>query len=275
MKKLFILLLILGCAIPVFAKKRPEEAIITPMAQLEKRQYQTRIYNKEDKIVIMKAILNVLQDEGYIVYNVNSLLGFIYGVKDYDTSDHNVDISKEFGFTKSRLTYNGVKIATMETTANITEYSDNTRVRINFKRKLLNEYGNAQFIDDIEDSEYYEGFYTKVDNAIKLQQTAGKNVQKEIPATQKIKQEIQESIPEIENQPVNPTEPEVIEEQTEQQPEEKIESKGDFSEPVLSEKELKKLEKSLAKEQAKLAKEQEKQAKQEAKMLKELEKINE
>ena len=41
MKKYIILLLILGCALPALAKKRPEEAIITPMVQLEKRQYQT------------------------------------------------------------------------------------------------------------------------------------------------------------------------------------------------------------------------------------------
>lgn len=178
MKKIFIILLILSCAVPVFAKKRVEETVITPLTQLEKRQFQTRSYKNEDKIVVMKALLNTLQDNGFVVYNANSLLGFVYGVKDFDTTDPNIDISKEFGFTKSRLNYNGVKVATLEANANITEYSDNVRIRINFKRKLLNEYGNAQFIDDVEEESFYEDFYEKMNNSMKLQ--------KQVPVRKKI-----------------------------------------------------------------------------------------
>lgn len=139
------------------------------MTQLEKRQFQTRTYSSTDKALVMKAMLNVLQDEGFIVYNANPLLGFIYGVKDFDTSDPNIDISKEFGLSKSRLNWNGVKVATIETTANVTEYGKNMKVRVNFKRKLLNIYGNAQFIDDVNDEKYYQEFFSKVDKAIFLQ----------------------------------------------------------------------------------------------------------
>jgi len=169
MKKILLILFVLCLALPVSAKKKSQEDIITPMAQLEKRQFQTRTYNTSDKPHVMKAILNVLQDEGFIVYNANPLLGFIYGVKDFDMSDSNVDISKEFGLSKSRLNLNGIRVATIETTANITEYGDSMRVRINFKRKLLNTYGNAQFIDDVWEEEFYQEFYEKVDQALLLQ----------------------------------------------------------------------------------------------------------
>lgn len=169
MKKILAVLLILCCALPATAKKRQNEEIITPLTQLEKRQFQTKTYQAQDSLLAMKALLNVLQDDGFIVYNVNSMLGYIYGVKDFDISDPNIDISKEFGVTKSRLNYNGVKVATLEVSANVTQYGDKSRVRVNFKRKLLNEYGNAQMIDDIEDAQYYEEFYTKVDSAIALQ----------------------------------------------------------------------------------------------------------
>ncbi len=168
-KKLFAILFILCLALPVSARKKQDEAIITPMTQLEKRQFQTRTYETIDKPLVMKAMLNVLQDEGFIVYNANPLLGFIYGVKDFDTSDPNIDISKEFGLSKSRLNWNGVKVATIETTANVTEYGKSMRVRVNFKRKLLNIYGNAQFIDDVNDENYYQDFFSKVDKAIFLQ----------------------------------------------------------------------------------------------------------
>lgn len=169
MKKILLVLFVLCLALPVNAKKTRSQDIITPMTQLEKRQFQTRTYDLTDKALVMKAMLNVLQDEGFIVYNANPLLGFIYGVKDFDTSDSNIDISKEFGLSKSRLNWNGVKVATIETTANVTEYGKSMRVRINFKRKLLNIYGNAQFIDDINDENYYQDFFSKVDKAIFLQ----------------------------------------------------------------------------------------------------------
>lgn len=169
LKKILLILFVLCLALPVCAKKRETETIITPMTQLEKRQFQTRTYSSTDKSLVMKAMLNVLQDEGFIVYNANPLLGFIYGVKDFDTSDPNIDISKEFGLSKSRLNWNGVKVATIETTANVTEYGKNMKVRVNFKRKLLNIYGNAQFIDDVNDEKYYQEFFSKVDKAIFLQ----------------------------------------------------------------------------------------------------------
>lgn len=168
-KKILLILFVFCLALPVSAKKRQAETIITPMTQLEKRQFQTRTYESNDKPLVMKAMLNVLQDEGFIVYNANPLLGFIYGVKDFDTSDPNIDISKEFGLSKSRLNMNGIKVATIETTANITEYGKSMRVRVNFKRKLLNVYGNAQFIDDVNDESYYQEFFSKVDKAIFLQ----------------------------------------------------------------------------------------------------------
>ena len=170
MKKILaILFIMIFAALPVCAKKRQAEEIITPMTQLQKRAFQVRTYKNGDKVVLMKSVLNVLQDEGYIVYNVNSLLGFIYAVKDFDTSDRNIDIAKEFGFSQSRLTYNGVKVATLESCVNITEYGDTVRARVNFERKLLNEYGNARFLDDVEEEQFYQDFYAKVDREIEIQ----------------------------------------------------------------------------------------------------------
>jgi hypothetical protein len=167
-KKILTILFIFCLALPVCAKKRQQEDIITPMEQLEKREYQTRAYVTADKTMVMKAILNTLQDEGYIVYNANPLLGFIYGSKDFDTSDSNVDISKEFGLSKSRLSMNGIKVATIDASVNVTQFDDNIRVRVNFKRKLLNTYGNAQFIDDVSEEEFYTDFYKKVDQSLYL-----------------------------------------------------------------------------------------------------------
>ena len=292
-KKILVALFILCFALPACAKRQSEE-IITPLTQLQKRQYQTRTFNSGDSTAVMKGVLNVLQDEGYIVYNVNSLLGFIYGVKDFDTTDPNVDISKEFGLTKSRLNYNGVKVATLEVAANVTEYPQNVRIRVNFKRKLLNEYGNAQFIDDVDDAEFYDEFYKKLDSAIALQK--GTTVKKmpaieNIPVTNPPKVEqvpVAEGAPAIEEPKteVNPQLPaKTIKESSAKEPEQMKEEKGaPQAEEEQINKEDAKLEKKRAKEEAKalkeqeklekeLEKEKEKQAKEQAKIEKELNKI--
>ncbi len=164
----FILIL---TATPVQAKKnyKYSNAPAPQKTQLEKRQIQTRTYDCADKALIMKAMLNVLQDEGFIVNNANPLLGFISGSKEFDVSDKSIDIEKEFGTTRKALTWQGIRVATIEATANVTEYGKEIRVRITFKRKLLNMYGNAQVINDIDDEKYYQDFFAKVDKAIFIQ----------------------------------------------------------------------------------------------------------
>lgn len=173
MKKKLILAIVFAvcfCAMPVSAKKpNPNEVITTQKTQLEKRQFQTRMFDCNDKALIMKAMLNVLQDEGFIVNNANPLLGFISGAKEFDVTDKSIDILKEFGVAKGSLGLRGIRVATIESTANVTEYGTQTKVRINFKRKLLNVYGNAQVINDIDDEKYYQDFFSKVDKAIFIQ----------------------------------------------------------------------------------------------------------
>lgn len=163
-----VLIAVIFAGLPANCAKKQQEEIITSQEHLNKRQYQTRDFSAGDKALIMKAVLNTLQDEGFIVYNANYLLGFIYGEKDFDTSDPETDISKEFGLSKSRLSLNGIKVATMEVSANATEYNNLLKLRVNFKRKLLNTYGNAQFIDDVTEEEFYRDFYEKLDRAIFL-----------------------------------------------------------------------------------------------------------
>lgn len=169
---LLIVLILFLTGISVQAKDNASHIspLVPKKTQLEKRQIQTRTYDTTDQAMVMKAILNVLQDEGYIVNNANPLLGFISGDKEFDIWDQSVDIEKEFGVSRRTLFKNGIKVASIETTANITQYGQQIKVRITFKRKLLNMYGNPQVIDEISDEKYYQGFFTKVDKAIFIQQ---------------------------------------------------------------------------------------------------------
>ncbi|MGN1154482.1 MAG: hypothetical protein ACI4S3_10675 [Candidatus Gastranaerophilaceae bacterium] len=160
-----LLLLMVGCFVPCFAKKSANE-VITPQTQLQKRQYQTRQYSNIQKATLMKAMLNILQDEGFIVNNANSLLGFISGAKEFSPNDKTIDMVAEFGTKKGTF---GAVVAVVEATANVSEYGKDYKVRINFKRKLLNAYGNAYKIDEVTDEKYYQNFFSKVDKAIFIQ----------------------------------------------------------------------------------------------------------
>ena len=167
MKKiaLFILLFAIVGVTPVMAANKNE--VITPQTQLQKRQYQTRKYDNIKKPALMKAMLNVLQDEGYIVNNANPILGFISGSKEFSTNDKTINFEKEFGTKKSF--FSGGTVAVIEATANVSEYGKEVRVRINFKRKLLNTYGNAQKIEEVTDEKFYQNFFSRVDKAIFIQ----------------------------------------------------------------------------------------------------------
>lgn len=171
MKKFLFIIIAMFC---LFLTSVTTEAKVLKNAkasktQLEKRQVQTRTYEGTDKALIMKAMLNVLQDEGFIVNNANPLLGFISGAKEFDVTDKSIDIQREFGIGRNSLNWKGIRVATIEATANVTEYGKEMKVRINFKRKLLNAYGNAQIINEIDDEKYYQDFFAKTDKAIFIQ----------------------------------------------------------------------------------------------------------
>jgi hypothetical protein len=63
-----------GCAVP----QEPERT------QLEIREFQTRDFDTADPKLVMKAMLNVLQDEGYVVKNAVVDLGLITAAKETD-----------------------------------------------------------------------------------------------------------------------------------------------------------------------------------------------
>ena len=127
---------------------------------------------------LLKKLQNWTQDTSVLLTGVNeSTLLFstmIDSNNDKPIQLPLIALSRPGGFVivekyKQPKRYNGVKVATIETTANVTEYGKSMRVMVNFKRKLLNVYGNAQFIDDVNDEKYYQDFFSKVDKAIFLQ----------------------------------------------------------------------------------------------------------
>ena len=101
-----------------------------PKTQLEIREYQTREYDTKDVKMVMKSLLNVLQDDGFIVKNANVELGLISATKEI-----NVENKAEAVFLSLLGGQNASwkKNSIIECSGNVSEHGNVTRVRINFQ----------------------------------------------------------------------------------------------------------------------------------------------
>lgn len=162
---------------------------------LEIREMQTRTFETTDTKMVMKAVLNVLQDEGYIVKNANIDLGLITADKQVETSSQNnvnsgsattalvlglaevalrvafSDSNSSSGSSTSSSSSSGnddrwEKYRSMECSANISEFGAQTRVRINVQVRAVDNKGDMVTVYQIEDPIFYQDFFAKVDKGI-------------------------------------------------------------------------------------------------------------
>lgn len=171
-------------------------------SQLEIRQFQTKYFEVNDKTIITKAVINTLLDEGFIINNANNELGIITAEKGYDinkdyeseksnniwsliivgaviiltlglilliSKDKKSDNQKDNTNDKRdyQTTYEKNKI--IQATINISEFSNGFKVRAVFQSKILNNRGEIVRIEQIEDINFYQKFFEKLEKSIFLQ----------------------------------------------------------------------------------------------------------
>ena len=74
---LLIIALIFTSNVAVFAKEKKQERTM-----LEKREVQTRYFDTKDSNLVAKAIINTLQDNGFIIQRLEPDLGYIKAKKE-------------------------------------------------------------------------------------------------------------------------------------------------------------------------------------------------
>jgi PBP1b-binding outer membrane lipoprotein LpoB len=162
MKKIFLALSILSA----FSYGCATTGVDPQKTQLQIREFQTRSYDTNDTKMVMKAMLNVLQDDGYIVKNANADLGLLTATKEVDVENKTTAIvASLFGGYNARWNKNSI----IECSANVSEFGDQTRVRVNFVTKLMNNKGEVVEVRQIDDQSFYEQFFSKVDKGFFLQ----------------------------------------------------------------------------------------------------------
>jgi hypothetical protein len=116
--------------------------------------------------MVMKSLLSVLQDDRYIVKNANVDLGLLTATKE-------VDVENKGGAFMIRLLAGRdgrwSKNSIIECSANVSEHGPQTRVRVNFQMKVMNNKGEVVVVKSIDDQKHYQEFFAKVDKGIFIQ----------------------------------------------------------------------------------------------------------
>jgi hypothetical protein len=161
MQRKYISLLLISVSILIFGCV---PATTTPQkTQLEVREFQTRTYETNDSKMVMKSLLNVLQDDGYIVKNANVDLGLLSATKDIDVMNKGEAFLLTF-LAGDKARYK--KHSMIECSCNVGEFGKLTRVRVNFQIKTMDNKGAVMKVETIEDAKFYQEFFAKVDKGI-------------------------------------------------------------------------------------------------------------
>lgn len=163
-----------------------------PKTQLQTREFQTREFDTNDTKLIMKAVLNVLQDDGFVVKNAVVDLGLLTATKEVDLAENRATTNRAssddywwgvfesvFGTSGGRNRANQSrsnqeqprfrKFKLIEVSVNVSEIGRRSKVRANFQAKILDNQGQPLDVYVIEDQKFYQEFFAKVDKGIFIQ----------------------------------------------------------------------------------------------------------
>jgi CheY-like chemotaxis protein len=159
---LVFLLLLPGCA-----TKQPPPL---EMTQLQVRQLQTRTLDVDDSKIVMKVIIHVLQDEGFIIEHANTELGIIHAIREtkIQKEENTVELLPPIFDIIFGKTEPGTGRVIVDCTANVIEYGNQCRVRLNFQKKVIDEYNDVIEVKIIDEHQFYQMFFNKIDKGIFL-----------------------------------------------------------------------------------------------------------
>lgn len=139
-----------------------------PLTQLQLRQLQSRSYENREMIVAMRAVINALLDEGFIIKNADKDLGFVQASKDVNISGGGqvfADFGGFFGNNQARWRNS----SSIDCSGTLTTVGRSTNVRLIFQKKILDNFGVPMNIELIEDPTFYQNVFTKIDKSLFLE----------------------------------------------------------------------------------------------------------
>lgn len=141
-------------------------------SQLEIRDMQSKKILNTDVKFLTKTVLQVLQDDEFVIVNSDSSLGYFSAKKKLDGGKESYkfawyDIYYPIAIYK--VSTLGRLIKEINATVSIRVYEDYSVIRASFNSDLLDEDGKLKSSKTIEEAKFYQEFFAKVDKALFLE----------------------------------------------------------------------------------------------------------
>lgn len=157
---------LVGCA---FEPPKP------PRSVFQVREIQTRTFESRDARAVQKAVLDVLQDDNYVVKNAVVDLGLISATKERALKQQGMfgfgSMVGTSGWTLNMSPEEGTWPASevFEATVNVSQHGKNSKVRLNVQRRVVNNRGATIESEIVEEPQFYQDFFSKVSKGLFIQ----------------------------------------------------------------------------------------------------------
>jgi hypothetical protein len=145
-----------------------------PSAPLELRQAQSRTFETADARLVLKAALNVLQDEGFVIREANAELGLVTAVMESHSTNQGLRAFKWAAILSTYgvaalLPWRDSSVTSVEANVNVSPEARGSRVRVSLVSKTLDKHGNVQRVEPVTDATAYQRLLAGLDKGVYLQ----------------------------------------------------------------------------------------------------------
>jgi hypothetical protein len=147
-----------------------------PQSPLELRQAQSRTFETNDPHLVLKAALNVLQDQGFVIRHADAELGIVTAVMEWRSRQANRSL-KVLKWVAAVPTYGAsllvpsgrTEFSEIEVNVNVTPEGSSTRVRISLVSKVTAKNGEVVSVSPVDDPLAYQKLLAGLDKAVFLE----------------------------------------------------------------------------------------------------------
>jgi hypothetical protein len=155
----------------------PDSAgVRVPQSPLELRQAQSRTFETADARLVLKAALNVLQDQGFVIRQADADLGIVTAVMEWRSRRPNQGL-RVLKWVAAVPTYGAsllvptgrTEFSAIEANVNVTPEAARTRVRISLVSRVTGKKGEVLSVTPVDDPLAYQRLLAGLDKAVFLE----------------------------------------------------------------------------------------------------------
>lgn len=169
-------LVVLAAALTGACASAPKVASVTPHSPLELRQAQSRTFEAAAPRLVLKAALNVLQDQGFVIRQADAELGIVTAAMEWRSSQPNKGlrilkwVAAVPTYGASLLLPSGrTEFSAIEANVNVTPEAAHTRVRISLVSRVTGKNGEVRSVTPVDDPLVYQRLLSALDKAVFLE----------------------------------------------------------------------------------------------------------